>query len=100
MLSVAPERPVAPTAIAVLTLVDRVAREQKLDYFVTGAIARDILLYGVFGIDTGRRTLDVDLAIALDNWPQFDTVKERLIETCAFTPDGGTMHRLFYRERP
>lgn len=72
MLSVAPERPVASMTLAVLTLVDGVARELALDYFVTGAMARDILLYGVFGIDTGRGTLDVDLAVALDSWLQFD----------------------------
>lgn len=100
MLSVARERPVALTTLAVLTLVDRIAREQELDYFVTGAMARDIVLYGVFGIDTGRGTLDVDLAVALDSWPQFDTVKERLIETGSFSPDRSTMHRLFYQERP
>ena len=66
MLSLARDRPLAPLTLAVLTVVDRVARELGLDYFVTGATARDILLYGVFGIDTGRLTRDVDLAVALD----------------------------------
>jgi predicted nucleotidyltransferase len=97
MLSVARERPVAPMALEVLTLVDRIARELALDYFVTGAMARDILLYGIFGLDPGRATLDVDLAVALNSWPQFDVVKARLVETGAFTPDGSKAHRLFYR---
>src|SRR2546426_9010189 len=44
MISVAPERPVAPIALDVLTVVDRVARSLGFDYFVTGAMARDILL--------------------------------------------------------
>jgi len=70
MLFVAPERPVAPMTLVVLTLVDRIARKLALDYFVTGAMARDFLLYGVFGLDTGRATLDVDLAIAVDSWAQ------------------------------
>jgi predicted nucleotidyltransferase len=61
-------------------------------------MARDIVLYGVFGIDTGRGTLDVDFAVALDSWPQFDAVKRRLIATGAFAPDGSTMHRLVYQE--
>lgn len=100
MLSVARERRIAPTTLAILTLVDRIARELALDCFVTGAMARDIVLYGVFGIDTGRRTLDVDLAVALDSWPQFDAVKERLIGTGAFAPDRSMMNRLFYREGP
>jgi len=95
MLSVARERPVDPLAIEILRQVDRVAQELELEYFVTGATARDILLTGVFGLDTGRGTTDVDLAIALDGWPQFDTVKRRLVETGAFTPDERVIHRLF-----
>jgi hypothetical protein len=72
MLSVAPERPVDPFAIEILKQVDRVAQELGLEYFVAGATARDILLSGVFGLDTGRGTRDVDLAIAIDGWPQFE----------------------------
>jgi len=97
VLSIARERPVAPMTLAVLTLVDRIARELALDYFVTGATARDFLLYGVFGLDTGRATLDVDLAVAVDSWKQFDAVKVRFLETGAFTAAGDVMHRLFHR---
>ena len=96
MLCIARDRRLAPQTLAVLTVVDRVARELELDYFVTGAAARDILLYGVFGIDTGRATRDVDLALALDGWPQFDAVKARLVKTGAFTADRSVTHRLFY----
>ncbi len=97
MLCVASERPVPSTTLAILALVDRVARELALDYFVTGAMARDILLYCVFGLDTGRATLDVDLAVALDSWPQFEEIKARLIKTGAFIPDKSITHRLLYR---
>lgn len=93
MLSVASDRPVAPMTLEILTLVERVTRELALDYFVVGATARDILLYGVFGFDTGRATRDVDIAVALDGWPQFDLVKARLVETGACAPDGSTPHR-------
>lgn len=96
MLSVAPERPVAPIALDVLTLVDRVARDIGLDYFVTGAMARDLLLYHVFGLETGRATLDVDLAVAVDSWPEFEAIKTRLVETGTVTADTNRPHRLFY----
>jgi predicted nucleotidyltransferase len=81
-----------------LKLVDRVARELGVDYFVSGAMARDILLRGVFGIDPGRGTLDVDLAVAVQDWRQFELVKRRLVATNAFTAEEGTPHRLFHRE--
>jgi hypothetical protein len=56
MLSVPPDRPVDPLAIEILKQVDPVARALGIDYFVTGATARDILLVGVFGLETGRST--------------------------------------------
>jgi predicted nucleotidyltransferase len=96
MLSVAPDRPVAPVALDVLKLVDRVARDVGLDYFVTGAMARDILLYHVFGLETGRATLDVDLAVAVDSWLEFERIKTRLIETGTVTADKKQAHRLFF----
>src|SRR5262245_20844247 len=50
VLSVSPERSVPPATLEVLQAVDRVTRELGVDYFVLGATARDIVLYGVFGI--------------------------------------------------
>lgn len=97
MLSVARERPIDPRLLEILTLVDRITRELTLDYFVTGAMAREILLNNVFGIDAGRETYDVDLAIALDGWGQFDMIKTRLVEMAAFVCDPGVAHRLWYR---
>jgi predicted nucleotidyltransferase len=75
MLSVARDRPVDPLAIEILKQIDPVARALGIEYLVTGATARDILLVGVFGLETGRGTRDVDLAIAVDGWPQFAAVK-------------------------
>jgi predicted nucleotidyltransferase len=96
MLSVASERPIDPRAVEILRQVDRVARDLEIEYFVTGATARDILLDGVFGLDTGRATRDVDLALALHGWLQFEAVKRRLVETGAFAPDEGVVHRLLH----
>jgi predicted nucleotidyltransferase len=96
MLSVAPDRPVDPLAIAILKQVDLVVRALGIDYLVTGATARDILLGGVFGLETGRGTRDVDLAIAVDSWPQFETLKMRLVETGVFAADEQIIHKLFH----
>ncbi|MEX2223084.1 MAG: nucleotidyl transferase AbiEii/AbiGii toxin family protein [Candidatus Rokuibacteriota bacterium] len=96
MLSVARDRPVDPLAIAILKQVDPVARALGIEYLVTGATARDILLVGVFGLETGRGTRDVDLAIAVDGWPQFEMVKTRLVETGTFEADDRVTHRLFH----
>lgn len=98
VLSVSPDRSVPPPTLEVLRTVDRVARELRVDYFVLGATARDIVLYGIFGIDPDRGTLDVDLAVAVRDWSQFEQVKATLIKTGEFTAEGATPHRLFRRD--
>ena len=50
MLSVPPERRLDPITIEILRRVDAVARDLAADYFVVGAMARDILLTGVFKV--------------------------------------------------
>jgi len=99
MLCVAPDRPVDQVVVEMLRHIDDVARELGVEYFVTGATARDILLDGVYGLDTGRATRDVDLAIALDGWQRFEALKERLVDTTKFAPDNQVIHRLFYLGR-
>jgi len=96
MLSVARDRPVDPLEIAILRQVDPVARALGIEYLVTGATARDIMLIGVFGLETGRGTRDVDLAIAVDGWPAFGAIRARLVATGAFEADRQVVHRLFH----
>ena len=97
MLSVAHDRPVDPLTLAILRRVDSLVQELGIDYFVAGAIARDILMTGVFGLDTGRATRDVDLAVAVEGWAQFEAIKSRLIDTGQFAPAGKPAQRLYYR---
>jgi predicted nucleotidyltransferase len=96
MLSVSPDRPVDPSTLAVLRAFAGITHELGLPYFVAGAMARDIVLTNVFGIDTGRATHDVDFAVAVEDWDQFQLVKERLIASGQFNPAGKAVHRLNY----
>ncbi len=57
MLSVARDRPVDPLAIEILKQIDPVARALGIEYLVTGATARDILLVGVFALGRDRSRL-------------------------------------------
>ncbi len=51
MLSVPSERHLDPVMLEVLRQVDRVARDLPLEYFMVGAMARDILLTLFGGVD-------------------------------------------------
>jgi len=95
--SIRADRPLDPTVLAALGAVHNVAAPQQWPLFVIGATARDILLSHVFGISTGRATLDVDFAIALQDWAQFETVRQRLLATEGFSASSDGGHRLYYR---
>jgi len=76
--------------------IDTLAREMKLNYFLCGAMAREILLWHVHGIKTGRATSDVDFAVAVKDWNQFNEIKTRLTETRKFKTDSKKEQRLNY----
>ena len=50
----------------------------KLPLYVVGATARDIIMKVLNDDDVRRRTNDLDVAIALQEWGEFDRVKESL----------------------
>ena len=96
MLCVRPDQAVEPLTLKLLDTVAAVAAELELPWFVTGAMARDLLLTGVFGLKSGRATRDVDLAVAVAAWERFAELKARLLVTGSFQEARGTAHRLYY----
>ncbi len=62
-------------------------------------LARDIVLNGVFGLASGRVTRDVDFAVALESWEQFEAIKAQLIATGRFEAVR-EVPRLYYKPRP
>ena len=99
MPSIKPDYPLDSIVVAVMRDVNGLIREMKLSYFVCGAVARDILLHHIHGIETGRATADVDFAVAVESWEQFYEIKDRLIKTGRFEAAGRIAQRLYYRSR-
>ena len=96
MLCVNPDRPVDRITVAVIREMESLATDLKLPYFVAGAMARDIVLAHVFGMNTGQATLDVDIAIAVESWEQYEAVKEQLLARKQFEK-GDKVHRLSFK---
>jgi predicted nucleotidyltransferase len=94
-LSVPPERPVPETVVAILRHAAEAARASGTVYCVGGALARDLLLFHVFGQRTGRATRDVDLLVFVEDWVAFEALKTRLLATGQFTV-ADVAHRLLY----
>lgn len=95
-LSVRSDRPLDPITIEVLSAVDSAARNLAIGYFVAGATARDIVLLNVFGFDTIRATRDIDLAVHVSGWDQFEALKKRLVDSHRFSLANGAAQRLYY----
>lgn len=63
-----------------LEALGRVMKDLQLDVYVVGALARDIAMEILEMPPSPRRTADLDVAIALKDWSQFDLLKEHLLE--------------------
>jgi len=97
MRSVKPERPVDPLTIAAARAIDDAARALNLPYFLAGAMARDIVLTHVHGIETGLATVDVDFGVAVSGWDEFEKFKAKLLAIGPFNAARNIEHRIYYR---
>ena len=72
--------------------------EFGIDYYVVGAVARDIHLSADAEAGAIRKTNDVDLAIMINDEGQYNDLKTALIATGHFTAHPTETIKLFYKE--
>ena len=96
MLSISADHPVDPLTVAASRAIHDAARALDLPYFLAGAMARDILLTHVNGIETDLATVDVDFGVAVADWDEFAQLKSRILENNAFSADNKIEHRIYY----
>lgn len=82
--------------LKVLQAVVQEAAAAGIDCMLVGATARDILLTHVFGIPPRRATYDIDFAVAVENWDQFEDLKTRLLAREGFDTSDRMQQRLYY----
>src|ERR1700674_2655280 len=89
-----------PLVLEVIRKVDAITQKHNTSYFLAGATAREIMLRHVFGRPPGRRTLDVDLGIAVRDWEHFKLLKTALVEEAGFQPHARMVQRITYPSKP
>jgi len=94
--SLKPEFPLDATALEILCTVTAEAASAGIECMIIGATARDILLTHVFGVPPRRATYDVDFAVAVENWDQFEQLKSRLSAKKGFDASERMKQRLYY----
>lgn len=92
------EFPLDTAAQEVLCAVTVEAASAGIECMIVGATARDILLTHVFGIPPRNATYDVDFAVAVENWDQFEQLKSRLFARKGFESCERMKQRLYYRD--
>jgi predicted nucleotidyltransferase len=86
--------------VAILRHAVDAAAATGIDYFVGGALARDLLLFHVFGERTTRATRDVDLMVCVESWAVFEGLTDRLVATGRFAAARDSAHRLLFGAVP
>ena len=81
--------------IDVLRVVSNVAQANGINFFVIGAVAREIVLEQGYGIEPHRKTNDVDLAVMVADWQQYEWLIAALEESGEFHKTR-VVHRLSY----
>lgn len=59
-------------------LIDQVANKMGCEYLVVGATARDLVMHHGYGAPVRRATQDLDFAIQIVSWEQFETLMKQL----------------------
>jgi predicted nucleotidyltransferase len=86
--------------VSALGCIHQILSSIGIPFFVVGATARDILLDVSHGIGSKRATVDIDIAVFIENWDQFKLLKDELIRTIDFTPTREIQRLLFKKRLP
>lgn len=86
-----------PSIAEMLKAMETVFRKFDLDFFLVGAVARDIRLSAGKEFTARRKTNDVDIAVLLDNEEQFYAIKDALIATGEFEESAIKAIKLIYK---
>ena len=96
-LKITSEKIANPLLVELLKkLTDRFNRMGR-EFYVIGATARDIIIRQLIGTTSGRRTKDLDIAIAIPDWSVFDEIKDVLVAD-GFKKSADMRQRFYYGE--
>jgi len=68
------------------------------DFYVIGATARDIILSGIHNQISSRRTIDLDIAIAIKDWDKFEQISKELCEIDGFHKPNKQKQLFLYKQ--
>ncbi len=67
------------------------------EFYVIGATARDIVMAGIHAQHSGRKTVDLDIAIAIPDWDKYEEISVKLCKKTEFTKSPEQKQRFRYK---
>lgn len=90
---------ISTEAVQVLASLDSIATQLHIPFVIIGATARDIFFQYLFSIETRRATMDLDIAVRVGYWGNFEELKKELIASNRFEQDLSQIQRLRFGQR-
>ena len=75
-----------------------VFQQRNITFYIIGAVARDIIL-DINNEKSKRVTMDLDIAIAVDHWEDFENLTADILTLPNFTKDPKQQQRFLYKEK-
>lgn len=87
-----------PSVAGMLKAMEKIFRAFGVDYYLVGALARDIRLSAHKDFAAKRKTKDIDIAVMLDDEEQFYAIKDALVATGEFEESEYKAIKLIYKK--
>jgi len=68
------------------------------EFYIIGATARDIIISGIYSQQPGRKTDDLDIAIAIPNWDKFAAIANDLENIEGFSKSKTQKQRFWFKK--
>lgn len=73
--------------VPIYRLITTVSAELEIPFFVVGATARDLIWTHGYGFRSQRATHDIDLAVMIKDWEDFDRLEKALLDSGEFNKE-------------
>ena len=83
--------------IGVSKVIAEVAGKCGIEFFVAGALARDVIFYHGYDIPAMTFTADIDFGVRVADWEQFEDLIDGLMNTGLFDREK-TYHRFLFKQ--
>src|ERR1700761_7137469 len=83
--------------LEIIAAFQEILGTQAYDFLLIGASARDLVMDGIYELGISSLTKDVDFALYIPEWNDYDVVLERLIASGLFEATRIT-HKLIFQK--